>query len=280
MLYHLFEPPAIPSVITYRYVHPGEELTDPMYGEVIYKAKGKFLVRGGTAILEFLPSGAVIKTPTPNPFIPCEEEDHRLNMRLEAEIYQELGEHASIPRLINWDPSTCCLTLEYLEHGNLREYVRSNPEGLTPSLRHKWAGQAAAGLRILHNAHIIHCDISPRNFLLDRDLNLKISDFAGSSLRGSLPSAYANTRYRHPKYNWDDPPHFQDDIFGLGSLIYFIMTNQYPYEEVPSDDVGAKYGSLQFPDVSGISCGTIIQQCWHQEVNAAQVCDFFERQSP
>ncbi|RAK75429.1 uncharacterized protein BO72DRAFT_513343 [Aspergillus fijiensis CBS 313.89] len=84
-------------------------------------------------------------------------------MRLEAEIHQALGEHASIPGLINWDPLTCCLTLEYLEHGNLREYVRSNSEALTPSLRHKLAGQAAAGLRILHNAHVIHCDISPRN---------------------------------------------------------------------------------------------------------------------
>lgn len=91
-----------------------------------------------------------------------------------------------------------------------------------------WAKQAAEGLAALHSIGVVHCDISPRNFLLDLDLNLRISDFGGASLSGSEPSAVAQTRFRHPQFDWDAPPTYGDDIFSLGSLIYFIMTGSYP----------------------------------------------------
>ena len=89
-----------------------------------------------------------------------------------------------------------------------------------------------------------------------------------------MPSAYSNTRYRHPDRNWDVPPRFRDDIFGLGSLIYFIMTNNYPYEEAPSDEVEDLYKCRQFPEVTHLTCGGIIEQCWHRQVAAAQVYEY------
>lgn len=88
-------------------------------GGIIYVAKGDFLTRGGTAILERLPSAEVVKTPTPNPFFPREEEDCRRNMRLDAEIYQRIGEHPRMPKFIKWEPDTCCLTIKYMDNGNL-----------------------------------------------------------------------------------------------------------------------------------------------------------------
>ena len=54
------------------------------------------------------------------------------------------------------------------------------------SLRRRWAKQAAEGVRLLHSHGVIH-DISPRNFLLDGELDLKIADFAGLSLLDSGP---------------------------------------------------------------------------------------------
>ncbi|KAJ0412981.1 kinase-like protein [Aspergillus carlsbadensis] len=258
--------PIIPTVITYRHVHLGPEQDPPRprYGEVIYPAKGRFLTRGGTGILELLPSGAVLKTPTPNPFDPREEEDHRRDLRLEAQVYQRLGglHNASIPRLLDWDPETCCLMLEYLPNGNLRDYMRESQraeEAITPGLRIRWA---------------MGCG----NFLLDAALNLKISDFGGVSLGGSVPSAFAATRYRRPGLKWDSPPQFEDDVFALGSLVYFIMTDKYPYEDVPSEEVEARYGRRDFPDVSRIRCGDIIRRCWDGEVDVAKVCEYFCRQ--
>ncbi|KAL4779036.1 kinase-like domain-containing protein [Aspergillus varians] len=131
-------------------------------------------------------------------------------MRLEAKIYALIGEDPYVPRMIYWSPETCCLTMEYLENGNLKEYT-------------------AKALSVLHDHQVIPCDLSPRNFL-DSDLNIKIADFGGASLCV-----------------------FGDDIFSLGSLIYFIMTGSYPYRDIPSNDVEELYEVQQFPDISSIT---------------------------
>lgn len=40
--------------------------------------------------------------------------------------------------------------------------------------------QAAEALVFIHSKGVIHCDIHPKNFLLDKKLNLRLCDFAGS----------------------------------------------------------------------------------------------------
>ncbi|CAK5073252.1 unnamed protein product [Meloidogyne enterolobii] len=41
---------------------------------------------------------------------------------------------------------------------------------------------ATNGLNYLHENHILHCDLAARNCLLNRDLQIKISDFGTSRL--------------------------------------------------------------------------------------------------
>lgn len=246
----------------------------PEPGQVVYVTKGEFIAWGGTAILERLPSGDVIKTPKPHPHY---HEDYYRNMRFEAQVYQRICGHPRVPKLIQWDPNTCCLTMEYLENGDLGEYIRRHGQELTTTHRLRWAKQAAEGLAVLHSVGVIHCDISPRNFLLDLDLNLKISDFGGASLFGSEPSAVAGTRFRHPGFDWDAPPTFQDDIFSLGSLIYFVMTGTYPYADLPSDEVEKLYVSHHFPaDLTSLTCGSVIYNCWTGDVSAQEVYSHIE----
>lgn len=130
--------------------------------------------------------------------------------------------------------------------------------------------QAAEALGVLRSYNVIHCDLSPRNFLLDADLNVCIADFGGASLSGSDPSATPATRFRHPRYDFNTAPIFQDDIFSLGSLVYFIMTGYYPYKDLPSDKVQNLYEISNFPDVSSINAGKIITQCWLRQAVSVQ----------
>lgn len=54
------------------------------------------------------------------------------------------------------------------------------------------------------------------------------------------------------------------------------MTTKYPSADFVSDEVVNWYKSLHFPDVSHIECGNIIEQCWVQQVDTAQVCCYFQ----
>lgn len=82
-----------PDDITYICISSTVKAPEPRHGQIVYVSKGAMLAWGGTAILERLPSGAVVKTPIPNPYCLPEERDHRRNMRLEAEIYALIGDH-------------------------------------------------------------------------------------------------------------------------------------------------------------------------------------------
>ncbi|KAI9368494.1 kinase-like domain-containing protein [Aspergillus egyptiacus] len=205
-----------PDDITYICISSTVKAPEPLHGQVVYVSKGEMLAWGGTAILERLPSGAVVKTPVPNPYCPLEERDHRRNMRLEAKIYALIGVYQCLPRIIDWDDKACCLTMKYLENGNLEEYIRQNNHSINLQCRIRWCLQATEALAVLHGHNVIHCDLSPRNFLLYSDLNVCIADFDGASLSGSDPSATPATRFRHPGYDFNAAPVFQDDILVLG----------------------------------------------------------------
>jgi serine/threonine protein kinase len=123
---------------------------------------------------------------------------------------------------------------------------------------------------VLQKHSVIHCDLSPRNFLLDSDFNVRIADFGGASLSGSEPSATPATRFRPPRYDSDATPVFQDDLFSLGPLIYFIMTGSYPYEDLPSDKVESRFELNEFPDISSTTGGNLIRKCCEREATSAQ----------
>jgi serine/threonine protein kinase len=249
-----------------------EQYREPIPGLTVYVVKGEHLATGGTAYLDRLPSGHVIKTPIPYDWDPADDRQARRNMRIEAQIYQKIGPHPRVPEIVEWDPVTDCLTMEYMENGDLREYIRRNQSSgvITLQLRLRWARQAAEGLQALHAVGVVHCDVSPRNFLLDCNLDLKIADFAGSSLSGSEPSAAPSERFQAPGMEWNRIPGVGEDIFGLGSLIYFIMTEKYPHEEIPSDEVVERYERHEFPELSNVYGGSLIKDCWEMQVQKAR----------
>jgi len=157
-----------------------------------------------------------------------------------------------------------------MPHGCLKDYLSTYNDKIPTRQRLQWVREAAEGLQLLHSANVIHCDVEPRNFLLDAELSLKIADFSGSSLKGSQASACVGTRFLPPNFNWCSLPTVQQDLYSFGSTIYNIMTGKPPFQELPSDKVRELYKGYQFPDVTGLLCGEIIERCWRCEIASAQ----------
>ncbi|KAI9737010.1 MAG: hypothetical protein M1834_000599 [Cirrosporium novae-zelandiae] len=246
------------------------------------KSKGKTVAGGVTGLVERLPCGDVVKSPWPGDE---REAECRRDMAIEAQIYQRLGPHPRLVKVIDWDPETCVLTMEYMPNGSLKDFLHAHNDDISMPQRLQWIRQAAEGLQLLHSAGVIHCDIGPRNFLLDAALDLKIADFSGSSLDGSSASVCAGTRFSLPDFSWNDPPTVRQDLFGLGSTIYCIMTRtgQCPFGDLPSNQVEKLYAASEFPDVSEIvigmpRVGEIIKRCWRCEVGSAkEVYDYIQQ---
>lgn len=235
------------------------EVTTP--GQVYYVRKGFFVAMGTTARLEKLPSGGIAKTPLENPLNPMQERINRESMACELAVYRLLGDVPFAPKLLGWDAVSCTLTLEDQANGSLEAYIGSGHDADTKT-RTKWAAQAAKALAGLHVREVIHADVAPRNFLLNQDLDLLICDFAGSSFSGRpVPPSAPGSRYQAKPWGRDYVPTEADDIFGLGSVLYFIMTGNEVYSDLADDEVERRLQLQDFPAIPSPH-GWIVDACW------------------
>ncbi|KAL5606328.1 hypothetical protein BROUX41_002745 [Berkeleyomyces rouxiae] len=238
-------------------------------GIVYYVTRGEHISHGPTSHVERLKTGNIIKYPRPNPYNAREEELNFRDMRTEAEVYSRIGDSPYVPKLVNWDSISCSLTLECLPKGDLASYMRKTPS-IPKETRQRWTLQAAAALDCLHAVDIIHCDVCPRNFLLDDALNIVISDFAGSSIDGSEATMAAGPRYLPPGWNWMRRSQKSDDVFSLGSVIYFIMMGREVFSQLKDTEVQQCFQEGIFPDdVHSLVCGSVILACWEGRLRTA-----------
>ncbi|KAK0865164.1 hypothetical protein LTS02_005480 [Friedmanniomyces endolithicus] len=224
------------------------------------------VVSGGTTgIVQLLPCRHVRKAPFPD-----DQATRRSSLRdlnREAEIYRRLPHQRGILRMIEYSPGHG-LVLEFMEHGHLDGYLFVNGYCGPPKL--------PASYIFLHTHGVIHCDIKPRNFLLDPLLRLYIVDFAGSSLNGSDASSMPSARFCLPEHV-DDDPSVQMDLFALGSTLYQIMTGRAPYADVSEEAVEERLVRHEFPSLLGIECGDAISKCWRGEcLSALEIQDAIE----
>ncbi len=127
------------------------------------------------------------------------------------------------------------LVMELVPGGDLENFVYRNNAPLPIAQACEIIRQAAAGLQVAHDHHLIHRDLKPSNILLTEQLQVKLVDFG---LARQLTSTLTQPKMLLGSLEFMAPEQSLDptsvgvpaDIYGLGATLFWILTGQTPFE--------------------------------------------------
>lgn len=133
----------------------------------------------------------------------------------------------------------------------------------------RWSIQTAEGLAYIHTKGVLQGDIGCHNILLDNEDNVKLCDFGGSSIDGSISGVMSGKGFRRSNAD-PDVVDMADELFALGSTIYEIWTTRKPYHDEDGKTVQEYFKNQTFPaDVEKLPPTSVIVQCWREQYTSA-----------
>jgi eukaryotic-like serine/threonine-protein kinase len=143
--------------------------------------------------------------------------------------------HPHVVRTFEYGTSTKgehFLVMEFIDGLSL-QYIRESRSARTAQ-KVELLAQAAEGLAAVHAAGFIHHDINPRNFLVDRDQQVKLIDF-GLTVPNTPAFCRPGNRtgtvqYMAPELLRREPIDERIDVFAFGVLAFEFLTDRLPYD--------------------------------------------------
>lgn len=151
-------------------------------------------------------------------------------------------DHPNIARLLDGgrtDDGVPYLVMEYVDGTIITRYA--DEAGLAIKDRLALFLKVCAAVQHAHGRLVIHRDIKPSNILVTADGTPKLLDFGiaklldASLLGQSQPVTRADLRVLTPEYASPEqlrglPVTTQTDVYGLGLLLYELLTGRFPYD--------------------------------------------------
>lgn len=158
--------------------------------------------------------------------------------RAERQILADL-EHPHIARLLDGGQAangTPYLVMEYVDGRSIVDYC--SEKRLSIDERLGLFLKVCDAVRYAHRKLVIHRDIKPSNILIATDGNPRLLDFGIAKLLEEEPGT-AMTRadmrvltpeFASPEQVRGEPATVATDVYGLGLLLYQLLTGLFPYE--------------------------------------------------
>lgn len=130
------------------------------------------------------------------------------------------------------------MVMDLVEGSNLGELVeRNGPLSYRNAI--DLLRQAAAGLEFAHENGVVHRDVKPHNFMVDKKGQLKVADLGLALFQVDSPdrhtqdgnsSILGTVDYVAPEQAWDSRKvDRRADIYSLGCTLYFMLTGRPPF---------------------------------------------------
>ena len=131
--------------------------------------------------------------------------------------------------------NTAYMALDYVDGMDLLSVIEEDPQRLTPDSIRSMLIKSLGAINYIHDKGILHRDISPDNFLLDRAENLTLIDFGAAREEATresqaLSSVLAVKDGYSPQefYLRNVTQHPSSDLYSLGATFYHLITGAAP----------------------------------------------------
>ena len=145
------------------------------------------------------------------------------------------------------------IVMEYVEGTDLKDYVRQRG-ALHPIEAVRIMMQIVSAIAAAHQNRIIHRDIKPQNILIDREGNVKITDFGIAVALSDTSLTQTNTllgsvHYLSPEQARGGMATIQTDIYALGIVLYELLTGKVPFDGESAVSIALKHFQEPLPPV-------------------------------
>lgn len=165
----------------------------------------------------------------------------------------------------------CCVVVEYLAGGTLKQYlIRNRQKKLAFKVVIQLALDLARGLSYLHSQKIVHRDVKTENMLLDIRRNLKIADFGVARVEAQNPRDMTGETgtlgYMAPEVLDGKPYNRRCDVYSFGICLWEVYCCDMPYPDLSFADVSSAVVRQnlrpEIPRCCPSSFSNIMRKCW------------------
>ncbi|KAL9389914.1 hypothetical protein Peur_018519 [Populus x canadensis] len=172
---------------------------------------------------------------------------------------------------INLPARACCVVVEYLPGGTLKQYlIRNSRKKLAFKVVIQLALDLSRGLSYLHSKKIVHRDVKTENMLLDSHKTLKIADFGVARIEAQNPCEMTGETgtlgYMAPEVLDGKPYNRRCDVYSFGICLWEIYCCDMPYPDLSFADVSSAVVRQNLrPDIPRCcpsSLANVMRKCW------------------
>jgi len=191
----------------------------------------------------------------------------------EAKLMANLR-HPNITQLMGLclhEPDAYIIT-EFISLGSLFHIIHTPEVVFEPEHVRKFALDTCKGMAYIHGARIMHRDLKCSNLLVDKDWNVKVSDFGLSRFVtdiGNTMTACGTPSWAAPEVLRNVPYSFQADVYSFGICLWEMATQQYVYDGLPPYHVVIQVATKglrpEIPSSVRPEFADMLQDCWDED---------------
>ena len=199
------------------------------------------------AIKEYYPSVFVDRNTAHDTTVTCRTEqmeeyftENRIRFLREAKVLAKLKEVPQIVSILDFFEAnnTAYIVMEYLQGYDLKAYIRKKGGHLSPTQTFNIMRPVMAALAQVHEAGLVHRDISPDNIMLQPDGSVKLMDFGAvrSVHNAAVDKELTEATQAIVKHGFAPMEQYSatgaigpwTDEYALCATMYYCMTGKVP----------------------------------------------------